>query len=118
MGKAKAVIVVSTFSTEESAAEAARKVVEKGLCACVNFTKIRSIYTWKGKVEDQPEFIAFFKATKGTAKELKEELARIHPYDVPEIVEIKMSDVSKPYLSWLEESAHRVAKKRHNPAKR
>lgn len=118
MGKAKAVIVVSTFSTEESAAEVARKLVEKGLCACVNFTEIRSIYAWKGKVEDQPECIAFFKVAKGTAEELKEELAKIHPYDVPEIVEIKMNDVSKPYLSWLSDSAHRVPKKRNNAAKR
>lgn len=117
MGKAKAVIVVSTFSTEESAAQIAKTLVEKGLCACVNFTKIRSIYTWKGKVEDQPEYLAFFKVAKGTSKELKAELAKIHPYDVPEIVEIKMSDLSKPYLSWLE-SAHRVPKKRHNAAKR
>jgi len=120
MSKAKAVIVVSTFSTEESAAEIGKKLVEKGLCACVNFAKVRSIYSWKGKVEDQPEYIAFFKVAKGSAKALKEELARVHPYDVPEIVEIKMSDVSKQYLSWLVDtkSAHRVTKKRNHPAKR
>ncbi|MEO9364390.1 MAG: divalent-cation tolerance protein CutA [Nitrososphaera sp.] len=118
MGKAKAVIVVSTFSTEESAAEVGKKLVEKGLCACVNFARIRSIYSWNGKVEDQPEYLAFFKVAKSSAEDLKEELARMHPYDVPEIVELKMSDVSKPYLSWLNGSTHRVSKKRNHPAKR
>jgi periplasmic divalent cation tolerance protein len=116
--KAKAVIVVSTFSTEESAAEIGKKLVEKGQCACVNFARIRSIYVWKGKLEDQPEYLAFFKVSKDSAEALKDELAKVHPYDVPEIVEIKMSDVSKPYLSWLDGSAHRVAKKRNHPAKR
>jgi periplasmic divalent cation tolerance protein len=112
------VIILSTFPSEELAAEIANKVVRAKLCACVNFTKIRSIYSWHGKVEDQPEFIALFKATAKSARKLKEEIVRLHPYEVPEIVELKMTDVSKPYLSWLSaESMYRVAKKRHNAAK-
>lgn len=119
MSKVKAVIVISTFSSEESAAGIGKKLVEKGLCACVNFAKVRSIYSWHGNIEDQPECIALFKVARGSAKALKEELALLHPYDVPEMVEIEMSDVSRPYLSWLlEGSAHRVAKKRDHPSKR
>lgn len=123
--KSKAVIVISTFSGETEAADIGRRMVAKGLCACVNFVKARSIYAWKGKVEDQEECIALFKTTRGSAKMLKQELARAHPYEVPEIVEIKMSDVSKPYLSWLVASSSSsstaeegVAKKRDHPAKR
>jgi periplasmic divalent cation tolerance protein len=112
------VIILSTFPSEESAAEAAEKVVKGKLCACVNFTKIRSIYSWKGRLEDQQEFIALFKTTARSAKKLKAEIARLHPYEVPEIVELKMSDVSKSYLSWLlEESTNSVAKKRHDASK-
>jgi hypothetical protein len=37
---------------------------------------------------------------------------------VPEIVELKMTDVAKPYLSWLVESTDGVPKKRHDAAKR
>src|SRR5919199_493808 len=112
------VIIISTFPSEELAAEIASKVVRAKLCACVNLTKIRSIYSWHGKVEDQPEFIALFKTTAKSAKKLKEEIIRLHPYEVPEIVELKMADVSKPYLSWLSaESMYRVAKKRHNTTK-
>lgn len=118
MGKALAVIVVSTFSGEAIAADIGKKMVERGLCACVNFTPVRSIYEWKGKVENQQECIAFFKTTRESAEALKEELAKVHPYEVPEIIEIKLSDVSRPYLSWLESSTKRVAKKRDHAAKR
>src|ERR671932_1775057 len=112
------VIIMSTFPTEEVTVEVASKVVRAKLCACVNFTKIRSIYSWHGKIEDQPEFIALFKATVKSAKKLKKEIIKLHPYEVPEIVELKMTDVSKPYLSWLyAESMYRVAKNRHNPTK-
>jgi periplasmic divalent cation tolerance protein len=112
------VIILSTFPSEELAARVAHLVVSAKLCACVNFTKIRSIYSWHGKVEDQHEFIVLFKTTSKSAKKLKAEIVRLHPYEVPEIVELKMNNVSKPYLSWLAaESMYRVAKKRHNAAK-
>jgi periplasmic divalent cation tolerance protein len=110
-------IILSTFPSEESVADIARRVVTGGLCACVNFTQIRSIYSWSGKMEDQKEFIALFKTTAKSAKRLKAEIARLHPYKVPEIVELKMKDVSMPYLSWLAESTDGVPKKRHNAAK-
>lgn len=111
-------IILSTFPSEESVAELASKVVGDRLCACVNFTKIRSIYSWRGKVEDHQEFIALFKTTAKSARKLKAEIAKLHPYKVPEIVELITDDVSKSYLSWLVESTEGVAKKRHNAAKR
>jgi periplasmic divalent cation tolerance protein len=111
-------IILSTFPSEESVADVADKVVRSKLCACVNFAQIRSIYAWRGRVEDQKEFIALFKTTAKSAKRLKAEIARLHPYEVPEIVELKMEDVAMPYLSWLVESTDGVPKKRHDAAKR
>jgi periplasmic divalent cation tolerance protein len=110
-------IILSTFPSKESVADVANHVVRSKLCACVNFAEVRSIYSWRGKIQDQLEFIALFKTTAKSAKKLKAEIAKLHPYDVPEIVELKMSDLSKQYLSWLAESTDGVAKKRHNAAK-
>ena len=114
----KGTIILSTFPSEESVADVAKKVVGSKLCACVNFTKIRSIYSWRGKVEDQQEFIALFKTTSKSTTKLKAEIARLHPYDVPEIVELKIDDISNSYLSWLAESTDGEPKKRHDAAKR
>ena len=113
-----AIIILSTFPNENSIVDVGSTLVARGLCACVNFTKIRSIYSWRGRLEDQHEFIALFKTTAKSAKKLKAEIARLHPYEVPEIVELEMSDVSKPYLSWLVESTDGVAKKRYDATKR
>lgn len=114
----KGIIILSTFPSEESVADIAKQIVGGKLCACVNFTKVRSIYSWRGKLEDQAEFIALFKTTAKSVRKLKTEIARLHPYEVPEIVELEMADVSKSYLSWLVESTDGVAKKRHDAAKR
>lgn len=112
------IIILSTFPSEESIANVANKVVERRLCACVNFTRVRSIYCWRGKLEDQQEFIALFKTTPRSARKLAAEIARLHPYKVPEIVELKMGGVSNPYLSWLVDSTNGIPKKRHDAAKR
>jgi periplasmic divalent cation tolerance protein len=96
------VLIISTYPDEESVVKVARILVaNKKLCACVNFTKVRSLYSWKNKLEDQEEFIALFKTTNLTANKLKFEINNTHPYEIPEIVELKMSDVSKGYLSWM-----------------
>lgn len=111
-------IVLSTFPTEQSAADTAKSLINSRLCACVNFTTVRSIYTWHDKLEDQKEVIALFKTSRQSVSKFKEELARLHPYEVPEIVELGLKDVSKSYLAWLvESSTDRIAKKRHNASK-
>ena len=99
------VVIISTFPDQESILKIAEDlIVKKKLCACINLTKVRSLYSWKNKFEDQEEFIVFFKTTKISADKLKSEIKKVHPYEVPEIVELKMNDVSKSYMSWLLES--------------
>lgn len=118
MGKQKGVIIVSTFANEQAAHDVSKKLVESGLAACANLTPVRSIYVWRNRVEDHGECLVLFKTTKSSSKALKKEIARLHPYDVPEIVEIKMADVSRPYLEWLAGSTDGKTKKRHDSTKR
>jgi periplasmic divalent cation tolerance protein len=99
------ILIISTFPDEESIASIAIDlIVKKKLCACMNLAKVRSIYDWNSKLEDREEFVVFFKTIKLHANRLKNEIKKIHPYEVPEILEIKMDDVSKTYLSWLVEA--------------
>ena len=100
----KTVIIVSTFPSKQSVTNIANQLVKKKLAACVNITKISSIYTWKGKIENQPEYLAFFKTTKKNKQILKKELEKLHPYDVPEIAEINVDSINQPYLKWLKDS--------------
>ena len=99
------VIVMSTFPNQESILNVSHDlIVKKKLCACINLITVRSLYIWKNKLEDQQEFIALFKTTKLSADKLKSEIKKIHPYEVPEIREIKMNDVDKSYMSWISEA--------------
>ena len=98
------VIIISTFPDKKTITNIANQLVKRKLVACVNITKISSIYSWKGKIENQSEYLGIFKTTKNNLKILKKELQRLHPYDVPEIAEINPISINKPYLKWLTEA--------------
>lgn len=116
---AMGIVIVSTYPDKKSISKVAHVVVEKKLAACVNYTKINSIYSWKSKIEDVEEFLALFKTTAKSKQKLKEEISKSHPYDVPEIVELKMDDTNALYMKWLEESTlGSKPKKRNNSSKR
>ena len=100
------VIIVSTFPSKQSVMGIANKLVKKKLVACVNMTKISSVYTWKGKVQNQNEYLAFFKTTKKNQSTLKKELKELHPYDVPEVAEINVESINQPYMKWLVDSTN------------
>ena len=98
------VIIISTFPDKKTITKIANQLVKSKLAACVNIIKISSIYSWKGNIENQAEYLALFKTTKKNLRLLKKELQKLHPYDVPEIAEINPSSINQSYLKWLTES--------------
>jgi periplasmic divalent cation tolerance protein len=102
----KPVIIVSTYPDKKSVLETANELVKKRIAACVNFSKISSIYSWKGKIENTNEFLALFKTTQKNKVALKKAIQKMHPYDVPEIAEIDIHSINQSYLKWLIESTN------------
>jgi periplasmic divalent cation tolerance protein len=100
----KPALVVSTYPDKKSVSKVANKLVKEKVAACVNITKISSVYSWEGKVENADEYLAIFKTTQKNKAKLKELIKKTHPYKVPEIAEIDITDINKPYLAWLADS--------------
>ena len=100
----KPVVIISTYPDKKSISKIAKEFVKNKTVACVNISKISSIYSWKGKVEDASEYIAIFKTTTKNKKSLKQKIKETHPYDIPEIVEIDVTSINDSYLKWLIES--------------
>ena len=72
----------------------------------MNISKIDSVYSWNGKIQNSAEYIAIFKTVKKNKIKLKKKITETHPYDVPEIVEIDVISINKSYLNWLIESTN------------
>ena len=100
----KPIIIISTYPNKKSITKIANELVQNKIVACGNITKISSIYSWQGKIENASEYLVLFKTTQKNKKSLKEKIKATHPYEIPEIAEINITSINKSYLKWLVES--------------
>jgi periplasmic divalent cation tolerance protein len=95
-------VVLTTVASSEKAEELATALVERRLAACVNIVgPIRSIYRWRDAIEREQEYLLVIKTTAERATEIAEAFAELHPYEVPEQVQLAIEGGGKRYLQWL-----------------
>src|ERR1700730_6540528 len=93
------VLAFSTFPNVETARRIARELVTENLAACANvIPKIKSIYRWQGKIEQEDDTLVLCKRTADRCAAFEEKLKSLHPYDVPEIICTPISEGSPAYL--------------------
>src|SRR6267154_35306 len=98
-------IVLTTAGSEVEARKIARELVERRLAACVNIVpRITSIYRWKGKVEEAPEWLLVVKNTQEAFGEVRQAIADLHSYELPECICLTIEDGLLGYLQWIAES--------------
>jgi periplasmic divalent cation tolerance protein len=100
----EAVVVYITVPNEQEGVKIAKALVEEKLAGCINIVKdIRSIYSWQGKIEDEPELLLIAKSRRQLFNKLKDRVKKLHSYTVPEIIAIPVIEGSEDYLNWLQE---------------
>ena len=98
-------IVLTTTGSEEEATKIARHLVERGLAACVNIVaQVTSVYRWKDQVEESREWLLIIKTTAGAFGEVRQAIADLHSYELPECICLVIEDGSPNYLEWIAES--------------
>jgi periplasmic divalent cation tolerance protein len=102
-----AVVVLVTAPTAEKAAELARAVVEEKLAACGNVLPgVRSIYRWKGTVQEEGEALLVLKTQRRCFPELRDRILALHPYEVPEVLALPVEAGAEAYLDWIAQSMY------------
>jgi periplasmic divalent cation tolerance protein len=95
-------LILCTFPSAAQARQIGTLLVERQLAACVNLVPgIESIYRWEGKVETAAEVLAIFKTSLAAFPAFETALSDLHPYEVPEIIALKPSEIAEPYRSWV-----------------
>ena len=98
-------IVLTTATSDEEAYKIAHHLVERRLAACVNVVpQITSVYRWQGKVEEAREWLLIVKTTDAAFAAVRDAIAEVHSYDVPECICLPIEDGSPSYLKWIGES--------------
>ena len=86
----------------DSAETISTLLVKEKLAGCVNIIpKIKSIYSWDNKIEKDEEFLMVIKTKQALFELVKEKIILLHPYEIPEIISIKIDDGTTDYLNWI-----------------
>jgi len=99
-------VVLTTFPDGDAAAFAAKALVGERLAACGTIIPgARSLYRWKGAIEEGEEVVVLFKTTADAYTMLEERLRSLHPYETPEILAFDAA-ACRGYADWVGESCN------------
>jgi periplasmic divalent cation tolerance protein len=99
------VLLVITNMPDAARAQAlASSLIERRLAACVNIlAPCHSVFRWQGKIEAAEEVPLLIKTTTERYAALEQAIRAQHPYELPEIVAVPVSEGLPAYLNWVAE---------------
>jgi periplasmic divalent cation tolerance protein len=96
-------IVFCTVPDADTGRRIARDLVEYRLAACVNLLPgIESVYRWQGEVHNDAEVLLLIKARAADFPRLQAAILERHPYELPEILAVPVSNALPEYLAWVQ----------------
>ena len=107
---AELLLVITNMPDAASADKLARHIIEARAAACVNqLAHCTSVYRWQDKVETASEIPLLIKTTQSAYARLANLIRAAHPYDLPEIIALPVTDALPEYLHWVDAET-RIAK--------
>jgi len=95
-------LVLTTCPDAQTAERLATMLVEQRLAACVSVgAAVTSTYPWEGRIERESEVPLTIKTTRARVGALEQELVAHHPYEVPELLVLPVSDGLDEYAQWI-----------------
>jgi periplasmic divalent cation tolerance protein len=100
MAKSSIALIYITNKNEAEAKNIAKALLGKKLIACANMFPIKSLYRWKGKIENSKEVVLIAKTKQQNYEKIKKVVKQLHSYSVPCIMKID-AVANEPYYKWL-----------------
>lgn len=96
------VLVFTNLPDRAAAERIAEMLIGQRLAACVNIlAPCRSVYRWKGEVQHDEEHPMLMKTTAERYPALEQALRAGHPYELPEIIAVRVESGLPDYLQWV-----------------
>jgi periplasmic divalent cation tolerance protein len=98
----KPLLVLTNLPDRAAAESLAEALITERLAACVNIlAPCRSVYRWQGSVQHDEEHPLLIKTTEERYAALEQAIRTRHPYELPEIVAVRIERGLAAYLEWL-----------------
>jgi len=99
-----ALVVLTNLPDRGAAERLADALIEQRLAACVNIlAPCRSVYRWNGAVQHDEEYPVLIKTNADRYPALEAAIRAAHPYELPEIIAVKVESGLPAYLAWITE---------------
>ena len=96
------ILIYITCKDNKEAKKISKALLEKRLVACTNIHPIGSMYWWENKIQEDNEVVLLAKTGEKNYEKVKEEVQKLHSYEIPCILRIK-AEANKEYNKWIEE---------------
>lgn len=97
-------IVKTTCKDKKEAKKIANSLIKDKLAACVQMQKIKSIYFWNNKLREDKEILLSIKTKKSLFSQVKDRILELHSYEVPQIIELEITNISENYKKFIEKN--------------
>ena len=97
----KYALVYITCPNKTTAQKISRDLLAKQLIACANVFPIESVYRWQGKIAQEKEVVVLGKTWDKNYGQIKNAVAKIHPYSIPCILKIPFT-ASEKFGKWMD----------------
>ena len=97
----KIVLIQTTCGTKEEARKIAKVLIEEKLAACIQIFEIESFYNWNNEFCCDNETLLNIKTRKDNFEKIKSKILELHSYDLPEIIQLDITNTSEEYLNFI-----------------
>ena len=98
------ILVITTLPDRAAAMTLARALIQERMAGCVNImAECTSVYRWQDQMENATEVPVFIKTLVQHYAGLEQLIKSLHPYELPEIVAVPISNGLPAYLKWIAE---------------
>ncbi len=98
-------VVLTNVKNQSEAKAISEALISERLAACANvIPNVGSVYLWKGKVERCREVMLLLKTSDNKLDKLMARLKKLHSYEVPELIVLRIERGLTKYLKWMKES--------------
>lgn len=97
-------VILTTTNSQEEANRLAELLVSCRLAACVQIAKVQSCYTWQGQIQHEAEYLLLIKTESRLYTEVEAAILEHHSYEIPEIVQLPISQGFDRYFGWMHEN--------------
>lgn len=95
-------LFLSSCPDRASAERIAATLLDRRLAACVSLLPgAVSVYRWQQRVERSEEVLLQIKSTADCEGGIRQVLAELHPYELPELIAVEVVSGLPAYLDWV-----------------